>query len=46
MSRADAPQFCGAMGCTNDAVAYVDRDGITVVVCGSHTDAGEVIGRV
>jgi hypothetical protein len=34
------------MGCTNEPVASIDRDGVTVVVCGSHTDDGEVIGSV
>jgi len=37
---------CGRRGCTNCAVAYIDRDGTTVVVCGSHTDDGEIVEYV
>lgn len=46
MSRGREPDACGRMGCTNDPVAYVRRDGVTVVVCGTHTDDGEEVGRV
>lgn len=46
MSQMEQRKWCGRRGCTNEAVVYIERDGITVVACGPHSEDGEVVGRV